>query len=82
MERGEEKRLHLQPRGKQITVHRNRHCDWFVVTLLPVTLMIWCSIDCRKQIREQKNEWEHSESLNSSVIELMTLITNLLLDFN
>ena len=47
-----------------------------------MTLMIWCSIDCRKQICEPKNEWEHSESLNSSAVELMTLITNLLLDFN
>ena len=82
VERGEENWLCLQPRGKQITVHRNKHCDWFVVRLLPVTLMIWCSIDCRKQICEPKNEWEHSESLNSSAVELMTLITNLLLDFN
>ena len=46
--RDEEKRLYFQPRGKQITVHGNKHCDWFVVTLLPVTLMIWCSIDYRK----------------------------------
>ena len=39
-EKGEENWLCFQPRGKQITVHRNKHCDWFVVTLLPLTLMI------------------------------------------